>query len=117
LYIVAHGKPGYVEIGEGLDVHTASYFRPLKGKFDGERVIYIHGCNVASRSVDANGKGSYCGSGAGFKFMKELAKETGAYVKAAIHTQYADYGMKYEGPAVMVSPAGAEIWPWHSEWR
>jgi hypothetical protein len=100
--IRAHGTPGRVQLGSGLNVSTVAPFAPLRNRFlhsaqPGQspqpgQGIEIHSCNVAANEP------------VGPNFLMALATVTGQCVTGAVMQQYSDPRWGYEGPTVTAHP-------------
>jgi hypothetical protein len=95
LRIVAHGYPGSLDLGTGLNRSRAMLFHPL-GHFMtpthlGGRGIQIHGCNVAEGP-------------AGRAFLQALANAVQMPVSGGVMVQIPDSRFHFEGDAAVIEP-------------
>lgn len=120
--LCGHGNSGYLQLGEGLDMSNAKWFRNLAifMKPDLYRVgVEIHGCGVASdTSVAKEGSkienpvcvpGSTQNGDHGLNFLKKLASAINRNVKAGLNCQFPTdryNNWKFTGPTITVKPDG-----------
>jgi hypothetical protein len=94
LRIVAHGRPGYMQLGRGVRPGDADGFSPLQTYFSVTgRGVEIHSCNLA-------------GGVEGQRLMQRLADAFGQPVAASPQFQLADNGFRFEGSVTRVTPRG-----------
>lgn len=101
LRFLCHGNMGYVELGNGLTVQSASNFQMLRGHFGGQfPKIEVHACGVLSGTAvtSHSPSGTIDLSAPGHAIMRALARAAQVLVIAAYDTQYADGSMAFEGP-------------------
>jgi hypothetical protein len=85
LVINAHGSPGKIHIGQGIDLISVEELRPMKGLV--ER-IWIVACKVARiKEAGSITDGNY--------FCYRLAQLTGAYVTAGSATQEGIHNFRF----------------------
>lgn len=105
LVIDAHGGPGRIRIGQGLDVTTVGCLYPLREYMNprGEGVE-IHSCSVGASSVSKHGKGRFSPFGKGYTFLLAMANTLKVPVRGGVDYQYEDDRGKIEGHNIMVFP-------------
>jgi hypothetical protein len=101
----SHGRPGNIEIGVGIGLSDASAFAGLNGLV---KQIWFVSCEVAG---DYRGVAS--GAPDGKDFCRDVARASGAYVKAGSAIQYAGkmslavgYIDEWEGDLFVFDPDG-----------
>ena len=95
LRILAHGAPGYVELGTGVRAEQARDFSILAHSMTparmGGRGVQIHGCNVGE-------------SRGGSRLLQQIANAIGLPVTASPRVQNPDTNFRFEGTSVTVEP-------------
>ena len=96
LRILAHGSPGYIQLGTGVEASQARNFSLLAQYMTPQRMngrgVQIHGCNV--------GEGRY-----GRHLLQALADAVGMPVTASTKVQRPDTNFLFEGgPSITVEP-------------
>lgn len=110
LRLISHGNSGWMQLGSGLNGHTAGPFRRLQSHFnrvnDPRQGLELHGCAVAAAGRVSAGQ---CGNVPASplpsnNLLQRLADLTGVPVRAGVCRQYPDFDMRIEGAAVTAHP-------------
>ena len=95
LRIIAHGSPGYLELGAGVARSQAREFRQLARSLTpahlNGRGVEIHGCNVASGA-------------SGRALLQRIADAVGMPVSGTTDVQLADNRFQFEGNLTRFEP-------------
>ena len=95
LRILAHGRPGYIELGTGVEASRARNFSVLARYMTPQnrngRGVQIHGCNVGE-------------SRHGRQLLQALADAVGMPVSASPQVQRPDTHFSFEGPSITLPP-------------
>ena len=122
LVLSAHGTPGSLDIGTGLNSGTMTPFGDVKGKvykiwFTGCLTARIAGPHTARHGDGAALRAYGITSGDGHAFISAFAKLTGCYVVAPTEIQMSERSSypagrldSYEGLVLCYNPAGAISW-------
>lgn len=129
LTILAHGLPGFVQLGTGLTSANATLLSPLRallrpGTMRSRCVLFGCYMGAANRIVDpitgdtigdmstgwgiADTRLNYTG-GPGYQLLYSIARSLGVSVAASLDEQHSDhalFGFRFEGPVLTVQPSG-----------
>ncbi|WP_198376513.1 hypothetical protein [Neoroseomonas rubea] len=130
LTLVAHGAPGALQMGLGLNEHTAHDFSPLRSRMRGGPLSSVR-CFACTAAANAGadkwnkdgtlesgwgttGSRTSITTGRGYRLLMALARALGCEARGPVLTQYLSAegyqrmldGEAFRGPVLVVAPDG-----------
>lgn len=113
LKLFGHGKPGYMEFGEGLHIDTVDEFYPLQSWMNPNgNGVELHGCNVGAAYIKSDYRNWKFGSykprkgerDVGLELIRHLSIILGVAVTAGIDDEFPDPKRNFERRTRTVFP-------------
>ena len=113
LHLNAHGRPGVLLLGKGINKGNAASLSPLRQYMTPRgKGVFIHGCNIAADFT--TGSRGTAGFGRGYQLLKTIARVMAVPVTGGVDVQWGQSRNTkgvFWGPVVTVQPNGnPQLW-------